>query len=290
MTATPFDYHGEISWCPGCGDYKILEALKLALTELELKPEDVVLVSGIGQAAKMPHYMKSHFFNGLHGRALPAAAGIKATNPNLTVIAVGGDGDMYGEGGNHFLHTIRRNSNITNIVCNNRVYGLTKGQASPTSTRGMKTANQPGGVKSEPMNPLAVALSCGATFVARGYAGEAELTKELFKRAILHKGYALVDVFQPCVSFNKLHTWQWYAENTYKLQEKEQEHERDLTDHVAAMHLAFEADPYPLGVIYEQKDLPPFEEGLPPWLHDDRPLYERAAPLKAVRDFIEHMV
>ncbi len=285
MTSTLFDYNGEISWCPGCGDFKILEALKLALTELELKPAEVVVVSGIGQAAKMPHYLKSHFFNGLHGRALPAATGIKASNPALTVLAVGGDGDMYGEGGNHFLHTIRRNPNITNIVCNNMIYGLTKGQASPTSPRNMKTATQPSGVRSEPMNPLAVALSCGASFVARGYAGEMEFTKNLIKRAILHKGYALLDIFQPCVSFNKLNTWQWFAANTYKLND-----DRDLTDHVAATHLAFEAEPYPLGILYEHKDLPVFEEGLAPWLDGDTaPLCEREAPTKAVQDFIGHM-
>ncbi len=282
-TGTPFDYHGELSWCPGCGDYKILETLKQALTELELQPGDVVMVSGIGQAAKMPHYLKSHFFNGLHGRALPAATGIKASNPRLTVIAVGGDGDMYGEGGNHFLHSIRRNPDITQIVCNNMIYGLTQGQASPTTPRGMKTPTQPEGVRSSPINPLAVALSCGASFVARGSAGEPELTKELIKRAIRHRGFALVDIFQPCVSFNRINTWQWFAANTYKIENGD----RDLSDHVAAMHLAFEAEPYPLGILYEQNDLPTFEEGLAPWQNDDLPLYERAAPLKAVRDLLE---
>lgn len=284
MKTTPFDYHGEISWCPGCGDYKILDSLKLALSELELEPHHVVMVSGIGQAAKMPHYLKSNFFNGLHGRALSCATGIKAANPELTVLAVGGDGDMYGEGGNHFLHTIRRNPDITHIVCNNMVYGLTKGQASPTSQRGMKTPAQPKGVKSEPMNPLAVALSCGATFVARSYAGEANLTKELIKKAILHKGYALVDIFQPCVSFNKINTWQWFAANTYKIDEA-----HDTADHVSAMHLAFEAEPYPLGVLYEQQDLPTFEEGLAPWQKNNLPLFQRLAPLEAVRKFLDQM-
>ena len=154
MNITPFDYTGEISWCPGCGDYKILESLKAALTELEIDPKEVGVASGIGQAAKMPHYLRCHSVNGLHGRSLPLAAGIKASNRALTVIAVGGDGDMYGEGGNHFMHAIRRNPDITNIVCNNMIYGLTTGQGSPTTAIGMKTSTQPFGVTSKPLNPL----------------------------------------------------------------------------------------------------------------------------------------
>ncbi|MHC4123505.1 MAG: thiamine pyrophosphate-dependent enzyme, partial [Planctomycetota bacterium] len=149
----------DIAWCPGCGDFQILRILKETLAELKLVPTDIVLVSGIGQAAKIPHYLKCNVFNGLHGRALPPATAIKAANPKLTVIAESGDGDMYGEGGNHFLHTIRRNPNITNIVHNNMVYGLTKGQASPTSQTGFKTPVQVNGVFLEPFNPLSVAIA-----------------------------------------------------------------------------------------------------------------------------------
>jgi 2-oxoglutarate ferredoxin oxidoreductase subunit beta len=145
----------DIAWCPGCGNFPILKTLKEALTELGIDPTQLVMVSGIGQAAKMPHYLKANFFNGLHGRALPPATAIKAANPKLTVIAESGDGDMYGEGGNHFIHCIRRNPNITNIVHDNMVYGLTKGQASPTSRRGFKTPVQVAGVILEPFNPLA---------------------------------------------------------------------------------------------------------------------------------------
>src|SRR3972149_1495466 len=154
-----FEQKIDIAWCPGCGNFSILKVLKDVLSELEISPEKLVIVSGIGQAAKTPHYLKTNFFNGLHGRALPAAIAIKASNPNLTVIAESGDGDMYGEGGNHFIHCIRRNPNITNIVHNNMVYGLTKGQASPTSQIGFRTPVQVDGVTLEPFTPLAVAIA-----------------------------------------------------------------------------------------------------------------------------------
>ena len=284
MMETLFDYKGEISWCPGCGDYKILSSIKEALTELGKRPEEVAMVSGIGQAAKMPHYVHCHCFNCLHGRALPAATGIHASNPNLTVIAVGGDGDMYGEGGNHFLHTIRRNPNITHLVCNNMIYGLTKGQASPTTPQGMKTPTQPNGSAPRPMNPLAVALAQGASFVARGSAAEPELTKNLIKAAILHEGYALIDIFQPCVSFNKINTWQWLQAQTYKLDENQ-----NCEDPLKAMALANECDPYPLGIFYQEKNRPHFIQTQAAWQNDPRPLFEREAPKEAVKDFINRL-
>jgi len=271
MRETAFDYNGEISWCPGCGDYKILDALKGALDELGLAPRDVVVASGIGQAAKMPYYLRCHIANGLHGRALPLATGIKAANRGLTVIAVGGDGDMYGEGGNHFIHTIRRNPDITNIVCNNMVYGLTKGQGSPTTARGVKTATQPYGVTNEPLNPLALALAAGAGFVARASAADEDRTKDVLKAAITHKGYALVDIFQPCVSFNKVNTWQWLSHAAEWLPE-----ERSATDFSEAMSLAMRGEPYPLGVIYRREGRETFEEQQAPYRNgDDTPLYAR---------------
>ncbi|MDD3690367.1 MAG: thiamine pyrophosphate-dependent enzyme, partial [Synergistaceae bacterium] len=228
MDSGIFDLAGiDISWCPGCGDFKILDSIKNALRELELTPHDVVMVSGIGQAAKTPHYMRSHFFNGLHGRALSNATAIKAANKSLKIIAIGGDGDMYGEGGNHFTHTIRRNPDITNLVFNNMVYGLTKGQASPTSPVGFRTSVQVDGVQSRPFNPLAASLVNGATFVARAFAGDGEQTKEIIKRAILHKGYSLVDIFQPCVSFNSVNTYKWFQENTYTVEGHDEEDFRD---------------------------------------------------------------
>lgn len=284
MDSTIFDLPGiDMAWCPGCGDYKILDSLKKALFELGLSPLDVVMVSGIGQAAKTPHNMKAHFFNGLHGRALPNATAIKAANPSLEVIAVGGDGDMYGEGGNHFTHTVRRNPGITNLVFNNMVYGLTKGQASPTSPKGFRTAVQVDGVTAQPFNPLASALVQGATFVARASAGNGGQTKEIIKRAIQHKGYALVDIFQPCVSFNTVNTYQWFQQNTYTLEN------HDEGDFAKALELALSDGPFPLGVLYRKEGLPTFEDSLAAYRNDKRPLFRREVPRAAVKDLIGSM-
>lgn len=239
----------DIAWCPGCGNFGILNILKQALTELEVDPKQLVLVSGIGQAAKLPHYLKCNFFNGLHGRALPPATAIKAVNPKLTVIAESGDGDMYGEGGNHFIHAIRRNPDIVNIVHNNMVYGLTKGQASPTSQCGFKTPVQVEGVSEMPFNPMAQAIALDASFVARAFCADVEQTKEILKQAIQHKGYSLVDLFQPCVSFNKLNTFKWFKDNTYYLDAS-----HDKCDRVEAFRRAIEIEKLPLGVFYENSD------------------------------------
>jgi 2-oxoglutarate ferredoxin oxidoreductase subunit beta len=260
----------DIAWCSGCGNFGILNVLKETLDELDIEPANLVLVSGIGQAAKIPHYFKTNFFNGLHGRALPPATAIRASNPSLTVIAESGDGDMYGEGGNHFIHTIRRNPNITNIVHNNMVYGLTKGQASPTSQVGFKTPVQVAGVILEPFNPLAVAIALDAGFVARAYIGDADQTKEIFKKAINHKGYALVDVFQPCVTFNKLNTYQWFRDNTYYLEDS-----FDCYDRNQAFNKAIETDKLPLGVFYINPDRIPFEENIGVYDENNTPLFER---------------
>lgn len=282
MIKTAYDYNGDIAWCPGCGDFKILEALKLALHEMEIDPLKLAVVSGIGQAAKLPHYMKCHCVNGLHGRALPMAAGVKASNRSLTVVAVGGDGDMYGEGGNHFIHCIRRNPDITNIVCNNMIYGLTKGQGSPTTEIGTKTTTQPRGVTSIPLNPLALALASGATFVARASAADTEHMKDIIKRAINHKGYALIDIFQPCVSFNKKNTWQWLQSSTRKLGP-----EHDVTNFMEAVRLTQESNPYPLGVFYQSAERPTFEEVQGPYEKgDDTPLWDRDRNL----DFVKKML
>jgi 2-oxoglutarate ferredoxin oxidoreductase subunit beta len=272
----------DIAWCPRCGNFGILSTLKRALTELQIEPTNLVLVSGIGQAAKIPHYFRTNIFNGLHGRALPPATAIKAANPYLTVIAESGDGDMYGEGGNHFLHTIRRNPDITNIVHNNMVYGLTKGQASPTSQLGFKTPVQVSGVFLEPFNPLAVAIALDAGFVARAFAGDAEQTKEILKKAITHKGYALVDIFQPCVTFNRLNTYQWFKENTYYLGDS-----YSPDDRTEAFRRAIEKDKLPLGVFYINPKKSTFEENIGLYRQDKRPLYERELNIKQLHALIE---
>lgn len=244
------------AWCPGCGNFLILKALQQAFAELSLVPQQVVMVSGIGQAAKTPQYLNIHMFNGLHGRALPPATAIKACNPELTVIAEGGDGDMYGEGGNHFLHTIRRNPDITHLVHNNMVYGLTKGQASPTSELGFKTPLQVDGVISDPINPIALAISLEASFVARVFCGNIEHTVEIIKKAIKHPGYALVDIFQPCVTFNKVNTFKWFQEHTYILQD------HDVYDRNTAFIRATEREKLPLGIFYQNEQKKTFEQKL----------------------------
>ena len=272
----------DIAWCPGCGNFGILDILKNALAELEIAPQKMVIVSGIGQAAKLPHYLKTNFFNGLHGRALPPAVAIKASNPEMTVIAASGDGDMYGEGGNHFMHTIRRNPNITNLVHNNMVYGLTKGQASPTSQQGFKTPIQVDGVNSEPFNPLAVAISLNASFVARIFVGDKDKSKEILKKAILHKGYALVDIFQPCVSFNKVNTYRWFKENTYYLEET-----YNPKDRIAAFSRSIETQKLPLGIFYQTERRTTFEESLTAYSKNEKPLYQRKVNSQKLTELIE---
>lgn len=269
----------DMAWCPGCGNFPILNIVKMALAELDIMPQNAVICSGIGQAAKAPHYLRVNYFNGLHGRSLPPAIAIKIANPKLTVIAESGDGCTYGEGGNHFMHAIRRNPDITNIVHNNMVYGLTKGQASPTSEKGMKTPVQVGGVVLEPFNPLATALSLGATFVARVFAGDIMQSKEIIKAAIQHKGYALVDVFQPCVVFNKQNTYQWFKQNTYYLDET-----HDKADKMKALELALNLERMPLGILYQTTGRPSYETLV---RKGDDPLHERTFDKKALDGLIE---
>lgn len=208
------------TWCNACGDFNILHALKSALVDLQYAREDVLIVSGIGCGSKTPHFVKTYGFEGLHGRALPVATGAKLVNKDLKVIAVVGDGDNYGIGGNHFIHSMRRNLDITVIVQNNEVYGLTKGQYSPTSMKERKTPSTPFGSVESPVNPPAIGLTMGATFVSRAYAYEVMHLKNLIASAVKHKGFSLVDVFQPCSTYNKINTLAWYKEHLYKLEEE----------------------------------------------------------------------
>ena len=238
----------ETAWCPGCGNFPLRTALADALADMDLKPEEVTMYTGIGQAAKMPHYIKVNGFNGLHGRSLPPAVGMRVANPEMTVIVESGDGCSYGEGGNHILHNIRRNPDIIHLVHDNQIYGLTKGQASPTSVEELRTPVQTHGVNAEPLNPVQFAVGMKASFVARSSVGDREHLKAMIKEAKKHKGYALIDVFQPCVSFNKINTYQWYNKRVYKLED------HDPTDHAAAMEVAKEfGDKIPIGVIYKEE-------------------------------------
>ncbi|MGM0442167.1 MAG: thiamine pyrophosphate-dependent enzyme [Elusimicrobiota bacterium] len=245
------DYKAEnsdIAWCPGCGNFGILNILKNTLAGLKIPPRDLAMVSGIGQAAKAPQYLKCNYFNGLHGRAVPVATGVKSANPRLTVIAESGDGCMYGEGGNHFLHAVRRNPDITLIVHNNMVYGLTKGQASPTSQKGFKTPVQLNGVFEEPFNPLGVAIAQNISFAARAYCKDMDETTDILSQAVEHKGLSLVDIFQPCVSFNKLNTYKWFKEHTYYLPDDYKPDNRE-----DAFSRSMEKDKFPLGVFYKKE-------------------------------------
>jgi 2-oxoglutarate ferredoxin oxidoreductase subunit beta len=252
------DYAGlQPAWCPGCGNFGILQALNKALVELKIEPRQLLLVSGIGQAGKLPHYTRGNVFNSLHGRPVPPAIGAKIANPELVVIAVSGDGDAYGEGGNHFLHAARRNHDITYLVHNNQVYGLTKGQASPTSDLGFVTKTTPYGAVS-PVNPMMLAIVSGASFVARGFAGDIDHLAGVMKEGITHRGFALIDILQPCVSFNHKNTFQWYRDRVYKL-----EGGYDPADKKAALEKAQEwGERIPIGIIY-RKELPVYEDQLP---------------------------
>ena len=249
------------AWCPGCGNFSILKAFNAAIAAVDIDPDRLVLVSGIGQAAKFPHYpaQRSHIFNGLHGRALPAATGIKLANHNLKVVITSGDGDMYGEGGNHFLHAIRRNIGVVAFVHNNQVYGLTKGQASPTSDLGFVTKIQTHGVMNMPFNPLALAIVEEASFVARSFSGDLEHLRQMMTAALQHEGgFALLDILQPCLSFNNVNTFKWYKERVRKIDAA-----HDPTDKRAALELAFRwGDDIPIGLLYTSRR-PSLESQLP---------------------------
>jgi 2-oxoglutarate ferredoxin oxidoreductase subunit beta len=253
------DYKGQTpAWCPGCGNFPILNVFKDAMVELGIEPHQFIIVSGIGQAGKFPHYLKCNTFNGLHGRTLPVATGIRLANHEMLTIAVAGDGDCYGEGGNHLIHAMRRNLNIKLFVHNNQIYGLTKGQASPTSMEGMITKNHPFGVFAQQFNPLALAVAVDCSFVARGFAGDTAHLKELIKEAINHKGFTLVDILQPCVTFNKMNTYQWYKQRVYRIQ-----HGYNPEDKIEAFKMALQwGDRIPIGVIYKNNRLI-FEERFP---------------------------
>lgn len=238
----------ETAWCPGCGNLSILSSLKKTLEALDKNPRDVLVVGGIGQAAKMPQYIRANSFCGLHGRGEPAAVAAKIANPRLTVILHTGDGDGYGEGGNHFIHNMRRNVDIAHFIHNNQVYGLTKGQASPTADEGAVTGVQVDGSINIPFNPLLMAIAGGAGFVARGFSGRPQHLEEMMKRSILFKGYAMVDILQPCVSFNKVNTFSWYNKRVYELDDS-----HDAGNRLMAMERAMEfGERIPIGVLYEK--------------------------------------
>ena len=243
------DFKTEVrpDWCPGCGDFGVLNALQRACAELEIQPHELMVVSGIGCSSNLPGFFRSYGVHSLHGRSLPFATGAKLANHAMTVIATGGDGDGYGIGLNHFIQAMRRNINLTYIVMNNEVYGLTTGQVSPTSETGMKTKTTPHGNLEGMLNPLALALAAGCGYIARGFSGDVKHLVKLYQEGIQFPGFALIDVFSPCVTFNKQNTYPWFRERVYRLEDKG----HDPTDFHAAMDRALEwGEKIPIGLFY----------------------------------------
>ncbi|HZR00587.1 MAG TPA: 2-oxoacid:ferredoxin oxidoreductase subunit beta [Chloroflexota bacterium] len=261
----------EPDWCPGCGDFGVLAALKQAIADLGLYPHEVLVVSGIGCSSNLPGYINTYGMHTLHGRALAVATGAALANHEMKVVVTGGDGDGYGIGGNHFLHTMRRNVDLTYIVMDNQIYGLTTGQTSPTSIKGMKTKSTPNGNVENPINPIPLAIAAGATYVARGYTGQMKHLAELIKGGIMHKGFALIDAFSPCVTFNKENTHDFFKQRTYRLEERG----HDPHDFHAAMEQAYTwGEEIPIGLFWERTDLPSLDQ-LEPVLQEGGPLARR---------------
>lgn len=277
------DFKGEIppDWCPGCGDFGVINVLQRALAESGFKQHEVAVVSGIGCSSNLPGFMNTYGMHTLHGRSLPNAQGFKLAHNDMTVVAVGGDGDGYGIGVGHLVHALRRNIDMTYIVMNNSIYGLTTGQTSPTSGVGMKTKSTPFGNPEVPLNPITMALGAGASFVARAFSGNPKQAVEIYKKAIAHKGFALVDTFSPCVTFNKVNTAQFYRENTYDMNE---EGHTDLTDLAKAFEIAntdtYGSDRVATGIFY-QNERPCYEESEKETL--EKPLVDHDLGISAER-------
>ena len=271
------DYKSDLhnDWCPGCGDFGILTGIQMALAKLQLDPDKVACFSGIGCSGKTPHYVNAYGFHTLHGRVLPTATGGRLANTDITVIALGGDGDGYGIGAGYFVNSGRRNLNFTYLVHDNNVYGLTKGQASPTLSKGKRTKSMPEQAIQDGINPIAMAVAAGYTFIARAYALEPKYTADIIARAIQHKGSALVDVLQTCPTYNDLYTKEWYegadlpekTSRLYKLEDRGYDGKvQDPTDaqeivakKAAAVARSYEREPLPIGVYYEV-ELPTYED------------------------------
>ncbi|NTU80979.1 MAG: 2-oxoacid:ferredoxin oxidoreductase subunit beta [Chloroflexales bacterium] len=243
----PADYRTDLKpiWCPGCGDFAVLAAIQQALAALQVDPKDLAIVSGIGCSSRLPGFLQAYGLHTVHGRALPAATGLKLARPDLTVMAVGGDGDFFSIGIGHLPHAIRRDVNITCIVMDNEIYGLTKGQTSPTSPSGHVTKSTPGGNQASPLHPLAIALASGATYVARGFSSQPKQLAELIKVGMAHEGFSFIHAMSPCVTFYD--TYKLYKEKVYSLPDS-----HDVHDAEAAMRYAMEGERLPLGVLYHE--------------------------------------
>ena len=287
---TMADYKGKVDpdWCPGCGDYGVLAAVQKALVDLQIQNHEVATISGIGCSSNFPGFINTYGMHTLHGRSLAVATGFKMANHGMTVLVTGGDGDGFGIGGNHFMHTMRRNVDLTYIVMDNQIYGLTTGQTSPTSRKGMKTKSMPFGSIESPINPISLALSAGATFVARGFSGDQKHLVELLKQAIQHKGFSFLDVFSPCVTYNHDNTFQWFRPRVKKL---EDDASYDSTNWLKAMERSLEwGDEIPIGKFFERDDVPTLHGAEPvlnagPLVHQDAHI-----PADIARGFVEELM
>jgi 2-oxoglutarate ferredoxin oxidoreductase subunit beta len=288
LTVKDFKGKVEPDWCPGCGDFGVLVALKQALAELGIRPHAALVISGIGCSSNLPGYIGTYGMHTLHGRALSVATGAQLANHDLKVIVTGGDGDGYGIGGNHFIHSMRRNVDLTYIVMNNQIYGLTTGQLSPTSVMGMATKSTPFGSVENPINPIPLAIAAGATYVARGYTGQVKHLVELIKGGIEHRGFALIDAFSPCVTFNHENSHEFFKQRTKKLEDMG----HDPTDFAAAMRCGYEwGDEIPIGLFWKKNDLPALDQ-LEPVLAEGGPLARRplGVPPEAAKSLVRELM
>lgn len=258
--ATIADFDGYTpTWCPGCGDWGIGVAIKSALVKQGFSPSTVTIIFGIGCSGNMNDFLNAYAMHSLHGRSLPNGIGVKIAQHDRRVIAVVGDGDCYGEGGNHLIHAARGNHDLTVIVHDNGVYGLTTGQVAPTADKGFKSKSTPAGIIEVPVNPLALTISQGATFVAQAFAGDINHATDIIGQAVMHKGFSLVNILQPCVTFNRVNTYQYYLSKVYKLGSDYNPEDKELAIKKA---LESESEKFPLGILYRTKR-PTFTDNLP---------------------------
>jgi len=288
ITMANFKGRVEPDWCPGCGDYGVLAAVQKALVELQIPQHEVATISGIGCSSNFPGFIETYGMHTLHGRSIPVATGVKMANHALTVLVTGGDGDGFGIGCGHFVHAMRRNVDLTYMVMDNQIYGLTTGQTSPTSRLAMKTKTTPFGNVERPVNPLALALAAGATYVARGFSAEQKHLTELIKNAIQHKGFSFLDIFSPCVTYNHDNTVQWFKPRVKKLEDNP---DYDSTDFNAAMEKSqLWGDEIPIGKFYERTDVPTLTE-LEPVLNPGPLVHQNnRIPAPIAKSFIDELM